>query len=392
VGNPRAWAEIDLSALDHNLDRIRSQLAPTSQILLVVKADAYGHGAIPIAARAAERGLDAFGVGTVAEAVELRRCGIRGRVLVLGAIVDDEAEDALEHDVELGVHSADRCHLLAALAGRRGRRARVHLNVDTGMGRLGAAPRRALELLELIAAAPSLELCGVMTHMASPRGGHDPATAEQLQRFDELLRPARERRLLRGWIHAANSAAIFTGLGRQFDAVRPGIAAMGMLPDEDVGPTDLRPVLSLRSQVIFFKDVEAGTPIGYAGTWRAARRSRIATLPVGYNDGVPWRLGNSGRVLLRGQFAPIVGRVSMDYTTVDVTDIPGVEVGSVATLIGRDGNCELRAEELARAVGTIPYEITCSIGRRVPRQVLHPRAPRGALAAARVVDGAVVWS
>jgi alanine racemase len=377
VQRPRAWAEIDLGALHHNLARIRAAIGPRVEILMVVKADAYGHGAPEIARAANRSGVGAFGVGTVAEALELQRSGVLGRILVLGAIVDAEAEQALEAGVELGVHSADRCRALAEVAARLGRPARVHLNVDTGMGRLGAAPPRALELLEAIAAEPWLELAGVMTHMASSAGAADPATHEQLRRFEELLAPARRAGLLRGWIHVANSAAVFSGLRPLYDAVRPGIGALGMMAAEAPGAGLLRPVLSLRTQVIFFKDVEAGTPIGYGGTWRASRRSRIATLPIGYDDGIPWRVGNSGHtVLIRGRRAPIVGRVSMDYTTIDVTDVPGVEAGDVVTLVGADGEDRLTVADLARAAGTIPHEITCSIGRRVPRLVVDPRASR----------------
>ncbi|MEO0650355.1 MAG: alanine racemase [Planctomycetota bacterium] len=369
---PRAWAELDLGHLEQNLTAIRGAIGSDPAIMLVVKADAYGHGAVEIARAANRQGVAAFGVGTVAEAVELLDADVLGRTLVLGAIVDGEAPEAIERGIELGVHSSDRCQMLADAARRLGRPARVHLNVDTGMGRLGAAPVRALDVLEQIAREPWLELVGVMTHVASPRGNLDPDTADQQARFERFLTPARARGLLRGWVHMANSASIFTGLRPLYDAVRPGIAALGMLPADDVGPSRLQPVLSLRSQVIFFKDVEAGTPIGYGGTWRARRRSRIATLPLGYNDGVPWRVGNGRQmVLVRGHRAPIVGRVSMDYTTIDVTDVPGVEIGDVVTLVGRDGAEQVTVADMAREAGTIAYEVTCSIGRRVPRVVVE---------------------
>jgi alanine racemase len=168
-------------------------------------------------------------------------------------------------------------------------------------------------------------------------------------------------------VHAANSACVFTGLDPMFDAVRPGISAYGVLPDGLPGAAVLEPVMSLRSQVVFLKDLSQHSPVGYAGTWKAQHTTRIATLPVGYNDGVPWRLGNNGEVLVRGERAPIVGRVSMDYTTVDVGHIPGVKVGDRVTLFGRDGEREITLEEVARNVGTIPYEIACSVGRRVER-------------------------
>jgi len=372
VGKHRAWAEIDLDAFGHNLSQIAERAGRGVEVILVVKADGYGHGALPLAQEAQRLGHGSFGVGTAAEALELRQGGLFGRILLLGTIVDDEAEPALRHGIELGLHSSDRCQKLSQLATRLGLVARVHLNVDTGMGRLGVLPQRALDLLREIAAAPGLELAGLMSHVAAPSGAREAGAHEQARLFSAVVAQARERGLLRGITHLCNSASLFTDLGPGWDAVRPGIAAYGMLPEELlVGGIELLPVLALRAQVIFFKDLEAGTPVGYGGTWTAHRRSRIATLPIGYNDGVPWRLGNRGRVLVRGRSVPIVGRVSMDYITMDVTDVPGVEVGDVATLIGRDGDERIRAEDLARVADTIPYEITCSIGRRVPREVVR---------------------
>lgn len=369
VSLPRVWAEIDLGAFAHNLRRITGRAGAGVETILVLKADAYGHGALPLARAAQDLGIRSFGVGTLEEGLELHRAGLGRRILVLGTIVDEEAEEALRHGIELGVHSTDRCTMLDELARRLGCRARVHLNVDTGMGRLGVLPARAIELLHRIHHSPGLELCGTMTHIAATEGAREAAGREQVERFDDFLARAQAAGLSTGLVHLANSAALFTDLGGRRGAIRPGIAALGMLPPGLAGETDLRPILSLRSQVIFFKDVGPGTPIGYGGTWRAERPSRIATLPIGYDDGVPWRLSNRGRVLVRGRFAPIVGRVSMDYVTIDVTDIEGVEIGDIVTLIGSDGERCLSAQDLAEQAGTIPYEITCSIGKRVRRVI-----------------------
>jgi alanine racemase len=257
--------------------------------------------------------------------------------------------------------------MLQELARRLGQPARVHLKIDTGMGRLGVLPAKALELLEEVRRCDSLRLSGVMTHVASPEGALDPAAREQVELFDRILDQARERRLLAGWTHAANSACIFTGLGAGYDAVRPGISAYGVLPGGLPGAEELRPVLSLRTQIVFLKDVPAGAPVGYGATWRAPRPTRIATLPVGYNDGLAWRLGNRGEVLVRGRRAPVVGRVSMDYTMIDVGHIPGASVGDRVTLVGREGAAEIRLEELAELAGTVPYELSCAVGKRVER-------------------------
>lgn len=361
------WADIDLDAFASNLGRIRARVGPHTAIMLVVKADAYGHGAVAISHCALRHGVSALGVGTSAEALELRRGGVRAPILVLGTIVDEEATACLVHDVQVALHSADRCQMLEDLAARLGMVARVHLKVDTGLGRLGVLPERALPLLEQIRASSHMRLCGVMTHIASPMGALGDSTLEQMARFREVIDAARRRGLVQGWIHVGNSACVFTDLSPMYDAVRPGIAAYGVLPDGLPGARELEPVMGLRSQIVFLKDVAEDSPVGYAGTWRAPRPTRIATLPIGYNDGVPWRLGNKGEVLVRGRRASIVGRVSMDYTTIDVGHIPGVAVGDRVTLFGCDGDDRITLEQIAQQVGTIPYEIACSVGRRVER-------------------------
>jgi len=370
VAEYRAWAEIDLDALTHNLAIVRQCAGPGTRVMLVVKADAYGHGATAVAHHAVRCGIGALGVGNSAEALDLRESGVRLPILILGTVIDDELGPCLRNDVHVGLHSGDRTRSLERLCAQMEVVGKVHLNVDTGMGRLGVLPARALELLSEVQRAPHLELAGVMTHVSAPDGALDPQTARQLARFDQVLDGARAGGLLCGWIHAANSAAIFTGLGRRYDTVRPGIAAYGALPAHLPGAGELRPVLALRSQVVFLKDVPRGTPVGYGSTWRAPRATRIATIPMGYDDGIPWHLVGPAEVLVRGRRAPLVGRVSMDYTTVDVGHVPDVRVGDVVTVIGRDGRGgrgEIRLEDWARLAQTIPYEIACSIGKRVRR-------------------------
>jgi alanine racemase len=206
-----------------------------------------------------------------------------------------------------------------------------------------------------------------MTHISSPEGALDPRTDEQVRIFDETLNAARAEDMELGQVHISNSAALFTGLQPLHDLVRPGISAFGILPGELPGSEELKPVLSLKSQIVFLKDVPNGSGVGYGSTWRARGDRRIATVPVGYNDGVSWRLSNRGEVLVRGQRAPIVGRVSMDYTTIDVTEIPLVSVEDVVTFIGADGENRIEVEEIASLAETIAYEITCAVGRRVQR-------------------------
>ncbi len=361
----RVWAEIDLDALGHNLACIRQAAGDGVRIMLVVKADAYGHGSVGIAHHAVRSGIGALGVGTSAEALELRHAGIRVPILVLGTVVDEELRDCLGYDIHLGLHTGDRARTLAKLAKRMGCIAKVHLNVDTGMGRLGVPPTRALALLEEVHSNPHLQLAGVMTHLAATDGAQDPFAQLQAAVFDRFLTAARTVTQDLGWVHLANSAGIFTGFGDSYDTVRPGLAAYGVLPDS-IGVEDaLLPVMGLRSQIVFLKDLAAGTPVGYASAWRAPSCTRIATIPVGYADGLPWRSADGGEVLIRGQRAPIVGRISMDYTTIDVGHIRDLQVGDQVTLIGRDGDESITLSELANKAGTIPYEISCSIGRRV---------------------------
>ena len=366
----RVWAEIDLSALRHNISVVRRAVADRAKILAVVKADAYGHGALPVAWTARDAGCDMFGVGDSGEAIALREGGIPGPILILGAIVEEEIAKVVQHDISVTVHSADLLPLLDAEARRRGKRLRVHLKVDTGMGRLGASPGRALGIARAVLDAPGLHLEGLCTHFAC--AANPDVTREQLDLFRAV-----EEELARDGIqppirHAANSVGLFTCPEAHFDMVRPGIALYGM----DPGPfarlgLDLRPVLSLKTRIAFLKGVGEGVALGYDGRHRTARPTRIATCPVGYSDGYPYLLSHRAEALVRGRRVPLVGTVTMDYILLDVGGVPEAELGDEVTLIGEG----LRAEELARKVGTIPYELTCRLGGRVRRVPTHAETP-----------------
>ncbi|RKY17741.1 MAG: alanine racemase [Planctomycetota bacterium] len=364
----RVWAEIDLGALSRNAARMAARVGPDCRLLAVVKADAYGHGAVPVArALAQDPHVWGFGVGDSGEALELRAAGITAPVLILGAIIPDEVPMVVRHGVAAAIHSLDRIRSLEAEAEGQGRRAKVHLMVDTGMGRLGAQPARALELARACQVSPWLELEGLASHPSSSRPGH-PFLEVQLRRLQALTQELASEGIVPPLVHFANTAGVLGGTGTSLSLVRPGISLYGIVP-HDVEPLagGIEPVLSLHTQVVYLKDVPADTPIGYNGTFVTARATRIATLPIGYADGLPYRLSNQGRCLVRGALAPIVGAVSMDYTTVDVGHIPDVTVGDVVTFIGRQGEGRIRVRELASLVGTIPYEIPCSLGRRVAR-------------------------
>ena len=375
----RAWAEIDLDALDHNLRVVRRSIGPLVSILLVVKADAYGHGAVAIAQNAVRAGVEGLGVSTCREALQLREAGIRARIVVLGAVWGEEALPALAADVEIGVPSRELCAMVEDAARRLGRPARVHVKVDTGMHRLGSTPDEALALLHNVRSSPHLELSGLMTHVAATDGAQAPSAIAQQKTFEVLLARAQTRGLLGGedvWVHVANTSCVLSGWAPLYDAVRLGIGAYGVAPDPRVCLGELRPVMSVRTRVVQLKDLRGGAHVGYGGTWTAPRPTRIAVLSIGYDDGVDWRLGNRGSVLVAGRRAPVVGRISMDYTTVDVSDVPGVVLGQPVTVLGSDGDGRIGAEDLAALAGTVPYDVLCSIGKRVGRVYVGGERPR----------------
>ncbi len=363
----RVWATVDLDRVAANLAVLR-EAAGDARIMAVLKADAYGHGAVAVAGRLLEEGIHMIGVGDSTEAIELREAGIVAPVLILGAIVAGEAPMVVAYDIATCLHSIERAKHIDLEAKRQNRLARVHLMVDTGMGRLGVTAAAAPELARVIAGLDNLKLEGVATHYASAASPIPIQLEEQYRRFTDVLSAIRSEGIDPGLVHASNTACLFSPLTEHFDMVRLGIGLLGLDPGNlDERLDILSPALSLRTQIIFLKDFPEGFPIGYYRTWVTRRPTRIATLPIGYNDGLSWNLGNRARVLVRGQRARIVGAVSMDYTTIDVGHIRGASVGDVVTIIGRDGDEEIRTEDMAGTARTIPYEVTCRLSRRVVR-------------------------
>ncbi|HEU4339818.1 MAG TPA: alanine racemase [Planctomycetota bacterium] len=364
----RVWAEIDLPALRRNIATVRREVGPTPRIMAVVKADAYGHGAVPVAWHALKSGCDALGVGDSAEALQLRESGITGPILILGAIIEEEIPKVVEADVAVSVHSPDLLDLLDDEARRQHRLLRLHLKIDTGMGRLGASPHRAGEIAREIQSRRNLELEGLCTHLSSAFTANAAQTREQLDRFHEAVEALKAIGIRPPVLHAANSAGMLTFPESRFDMVRTGNTLYGLDPGLFRKLNiPLSPILSLKTRIAFLKGVPAGTPVGYEQTWRSTRPTRIATCPVGYNDGYPRLLSNRASALVRGRRVPVVGTVTMDYVMLDVGDLEETAVGDEVTLIGRDGVEEIRCDELAATIGTIPYEITCGLGRRVKR-------------------------
>ncbi len=367
----RVWAEVNLGQLARNMDACRAQLGPDVMITVVVKADAYGHGAVPVAKTCLEHGAFMLAVGDSNEAIHLRESGILAPILVLGALIDEELSWVVSYDIRPTIHSTERVPALNDAAKRLGRPCKVHVKVDTGLGRLGASPYQAIEIARRIAASPHLELEGLSTHFASASTGDVAFTERQLRLFQGVLSEIEGMGIKVPFRHAANTAGALAYPSTVFNMVRPGAALYGIDPgtlrDQGIAMT---PILTLKTQIAFVKGHPEGANIGYNRTYSTSRRTRVATLPVGYNDGYPHRLSNQAQVIVRGRLAPVVGTVTMDYTTIDVGSIPDARVGDEVVLIGRQGDHEVRVEELSRIVGTTPYEIPCQLGRRVRRVYL----------------------
>jgi len=371
----RTWAEIDLDAVKHNLDLARTEVGAGADVLCTVKADAYGHGAIEVSRCVMAHGARMLGVSCADEAAELRSSGILGDILILGALDEAEVKSVVEHGIIPTVSPPEILDSLVLEAKRRDTICPVHVMVDTGMSRAGVPPVEALDLARRIVRSDCLELAGVATHFACADDEDQDVTLTQLQEFlsfVERLGSSCPEPLI---IHAANSSATFCVPKSHFQMVRLGIGLYGMSANPAVRRNvNLKPVLSLKARVLYLRRVPCGTPVGYDSTFRTERESLIATLGIGYEDGLPTTASNRAKVIVKGRLAPIVGRVSMDYTTIDVTDIPNVSLGDEAVVLGTQGDVHLSAEDLALCCNRIPYEVTCALGRRVKRVFLNGNA------------------
>lgn len=369
-----AWAEIDLGALRQNYRSIKSCIRGGARLCAVVKADAYGHGAVECAKVAVGEGADYLAVATIGEAVELREAGFTEPILLLGLILPEEAEPVVRYGITQAVCELPLAEALSAEAGRQGKRARVHLKVETGMGRIGARPENIAGLAAEIAKLPHIEVEGIFSHFATADSRDKTFAGEQLRRFLSACEAVKARGVQPKLRHIAESAAILEMPEAHLDMVRAGVIQYGMWPSEEVThPIELRPVMKLCARVVFLKDMHPGETIGYGRAWQARRESRIATLPLGYADGYIRAYGAAGaEVLIRGRRAPLAGRVCMDQVMVDVTDIPGIREGDTAVLFGSP---ELTADEAACWLSTINYEVTCLVSPRVPRLFINNLNP-----------------
>jgi len=370
------FAEIDLSALRHNYQEVKRTVPARCGILAVVKADAYGHGFMDIATELEKFGVTAFGVAFLAEGIQLRKSGIDRPILILGGIYPGQEKKCIGFNLSTAVFSLEQARLLNYVAGKMFRTARIHVKIDTGMGRLGISHEEAPAFFRKLAGMKHIELEGIISHFASADELNDDGrsfTARQAEVFARVVETAKGEGFAPRYVHIANSAAAFS-LDLSFcTMVRPGIVLYGALPSADFeGRMDLRPVMQLKSRVAMLKWVEPGTSISYARRYVAPERTLIASVPVGYADGYSRALTNRGEAIIRGKRARVAGTVCMDWIMLDVTHIDGVSVGDEVILLGcdREGNC-IRAEELAAWAGTIPYEIFCGVSKRVPRIYLN---------------------
>jgi alanine racemase len=371
-GQRRTWAEINLDALAENFRVVRERVAAGVRVMAVVKANAYGHGAVECARRLEREGADWFGVALPEEGFELRQAGIEQPILSLGGFWAGQEQACIEHGIVPVIYRVDMAEAFDRAARAAGVRADVHVKIDTGMGRLGVRYDEAREFFGAIGSLKNIRVDGLMTHFASADDeGRDCFTDEQVARFNETGRMIRERGLQPTFYDLANSAATFGHPNSWGNLVRPGGVLYGLWRDvlpRLNEPPRLRPVMTLRSQIALLKHVHPGETLGYGCTFEASREMLVATLPVGYNDGYVRALSNRGRVIVRGMYAPVVGRISMDLTLVDVTNVKGVALGDCVTLLGEDGPLTVPAEDIAKTAGTLSYEITCGISQRVPRR------------------------
>ncbi|HLN60416.1 MAG TPA: alanine racemase [Symbiobacteriaceae bacterium] len=361
------WVEVDLDAIAHNVSELR-RLAPDSQVMAVVKADGYGHGAQAVARTALEAGATWLGVATVEEGVDLRRVGIVAPTLIFGYVPVEQTGMVLLHGLRPAVFSLDLARALEERGAGLKRQARIHLKIDTGMGRVGVRLHELAEFVRQLRAFPHLEVEGVFTHLATADEPENPFAQEQLAEFEEALHLLRDMGINPPVIHAAASAATMLLPNSHYDLVRAGIAMYGLPPDPALTwPANLRPALTWRTKVGLVKEIRTGQTVSYGCTYRAERSERIASLPVGYADGFPRHLSNKGEVLIQGRRCPVVGRVCMDQTMVRLPDDVTVSPGDEVVLIGRQGNEVITASDIAQTTGTINYEVVCGISKRVPR-------------------------
>ncbi len=365
----RGYISVDLDNIVHNIRAMKQNLRQGIKMAAVVKTDGYGHGAVPIA-DVIEDDVDAFAVATIAEGINLRKHGIEKPIYLLGFLPEARIEDAITHEIRQAVFQYSTAETISRKSMEMRKKAKIHIKVDTGMGRIGfLCKEEYVQQVLAIGKLPGIEVEGIFTHFASSDSADKKMAKEQYEKFKWFITRLEEEGMQIPIKHCDNSAGIIDLPEDSLDLVRAGIALYGLYPSEEVNKdaVKLKPALSLKSHIIYLKELEAGCGVSYGSTYITERPTKIATIPLGYGDGYQRNLSNKGYVLIRGQQAPIIGRVCMDQFMVDVTEIDGVQEGDEVTLIGCDGQMQITVEELAALAGTFNYEFVCDLGKRIPR-------------------------
>jgi alanine racemase len=373
----RAWAEINLDNIAHNLREIRRIVGKRTEIMAVVKADAYGHGILETVSTMIHNGATRLAVSMLDEAIQLRNTGIKVPILVLSHTSPQRAEELIKYNITQTVYSHEMAKILSEAAVRQGAKIRVHIKIDTGMSRVGFLPGySAVKDVVKIHELKGIIVEGIFTHFSTADEKDREYTNYQAEMFESILSELNRIGILIPIRHVSNSAAILQYPELTMDLVRPGIIMYGIYPSNDMDRTiiDLKPAMTLKASISHVKWVEKGTPVSYGRKFITPRKTRLATLPIGYADGYSRLLTGKSRVIINGQYAPVVGSICMDQCMVDVTDVTGdINVGDEAILIGKKGDLKISAYEIADIMGTIPYEIICIIGKRVPRVYIKNR-------------------
>lgn len=363
------WAEVDLDKLAHNMREIR-RVSKSKDIIAVIKADGYGHGALDIAPTLLENGATRIAVAVLSEAIELRRGGIEEPIMILGFTPPSLIDMLLRYDIEQTVYSYDLAQEISQMAQRKNKIAKIHIALDTGMGRIGFLPNEeSAEEVYKISKLPNIIIEGLFSHFSSADEEDKDYTMYQFNNYNYFYEKLLQKGVKINIRHIANSAAIIDFPESHYEAVRPGIILYGYYPSNEVfkDRIDLKPVMSLKTNVVHIKKLPAGEYISYGRKFKTNRESIIATLPVGYADGYTRLLYNKAKVIINGSFAPVIGRICMDQCMIDVTDIDNIKLGDEVTLMGEQGDSKFTADTIAELIGTINYEVTCMVSKRVPR-------------------------
>ena len=363
------WAEIDLDKAAYNMKNIKS-LVKDKEVIAVVKADCYGHGADDLAPVFLENGATRLAVAILTEGIELRKNNITAPIMILGYTPLELSEELINNDIEQTVYNLEYAEKLSNIAKGLGKKAKIHIALDTGMGRIGFIPNEeSIKAVEKIASLQGIDIIGIFTHFSTADEYDKTYTKEQFKKIKNFISELEKRNINIPLKHVSNSGAIMDMPETYLDAVRAGIILYGYYPSNEVNKEklDIKPILTLKTTVSHVKEVEEGTSISYGRTFITKRKSKIATIPIGYADGYSRLLSGKAKVIINGKFAPVVGRICMDQCMIDVTDIHEVKVGDEVILLGKEGNLKFNADDFAEIMGTINYEITCMLKQRIPR-------------------------